>query len=265
MLINNANTQFYDMYKDLRNKVAVVTGASSGIGSAIAERLAKEKMQVIVNYYHEEEAAEQLVKKIESKKGKAIAAYADIKNEKDIKGLLETALNTFGDLDLWVNNAGLEKAFPSHEMPLAEWQFVIDTNLTGTFLGSKEALNYFLDKKKRGNIINISSVHEIIPRPYYVNYAVSKAGVRLLTQSLAIEYASTGIRINAIGPGGIDTPINSKDNDKPEESKSKRKIPMGYMGSPHDIANAVAWLASSESAYVTGTTIFVDGGLLLYP
>jgi len=254
------------MYNELKGKTCVVTGASSGIGMAIAERFAKEGMNVVISYFHEEEAAHKLVEKIKEQNGNAIAVRVDVKKEDDIIQLLELTIQTYKDLDVWVNNAGMQKAFSSHEMPLEEWQAVIDTNLTGVFLGAKHAIDYFLKEKKRGNIINISSVHEIIPRPTYVHYAASKGGVKLLTQTLAREYASKGIRVNAIGPGGIDTPINKDSLSDPQQRKEdEEKIPLGYIGSPQEIANVAAWLASNESSYVTGTTIYADGGLLLYP
>jgi len=254
------------MYNDLKGKTAVVTGASSGIGMAIAERFAAEGMNVVVNYYHEEEPARELVERIKSENGNAIAIQADVKDEQDVVRLLDFTLGTYKCLDVWVNNAGMQKPFSSHKMPLEEWQAVIDTNLTGVFLGAKHAIDYFLRQNRRGNIINISSVHEIIPRPTYVHYAASKGGVKMLTQTLAREYASRGIRVNAIGPGGIETPINSESISDPEQrKKDEEKIPLGYIGSPHEIANVAAWLASSESSYVTGTTIYADGGLLLYP
>jgi len=254
------------MYSDLKGKTGVVTGSSSGIGEAIAERFAKEGMKVIVNYFHDEDSAQEIVNKIKKKKGEAVAIHADITKEKDVAGLLSAAIDIYGDMDVWVNNAGKQKPFSSHKMPLKEWQSVIDTNLTGVFLGAREAINYFLEKKKKGNVINISSVHEVIPWPSFVHYAASKGGVKLLTQTLAMEYASKGIRVNAIGPGGIDTPINAKSLSNPEQRKEDEKmIPMGYIGSPDEIANVAAWLASNQSSYVTGTTIFADGGLLLYP
>lgn len=254
------------MYNELKGKTGVVTGSSSGIGAAIAERFAKEGMNVVINYYHNEEGAEDVVKKINQAGGAAIAVRADVKTEKGLSELLNAALDTFGDIDVWVNNAGMQNAVPSHKMKLDEWQSVIDTNLTGVFLGSREALKYFLSKKKKGNIINISSVHEIIPRPSYVHYAASKGGVKLLTHTLALEYGAKGIRVNAIGPGGIDTPINEQNNaDSEKRKKDEKKIPLGYIGSPEEIANVAVWLASDESSYVTGTTIYADGGLLLYP
>lgn len=254
------------MYDDLKGKTGVVTGSSSGIGMAIAERFAKEGMNVVVNYYHDEESARELVERIKEQDGQAIAIKADMTKEDDVTRLLEFTIGTYGDVDVWVNNAGKQNSYSSHKLPLEEWQSVIDTNLTGVFLGAREAINYFLQRKKKGIIINVSSVHEIIPRPTYVHYAASKGGVRMLTRTLAREYASRGIRVNAIGPGGIDTPINKESIlDTEQKEEDEKKIPLGYIGLPEEIANVAAWLASSEASYVTGTTIYADGGLLLYP
>ncbi len=254
------------MYDDLKGKVAVVTGASSGIGAAIIARFVKEGMKVVINYLREKDVADEMVRIIKKNHGDAIAIQGNIDKEKDNIILAKAAIDAFGDLDVWVNNAGHEKPFATHEMPLSEWQSVIDTNLTGVFLGSREALRYFVDKEKKGNIINMSSVHELIPWPTFAHYAASKGGVKLLTQTMAMEYAPMGIRINAIGPGAIDTPINSEKFADPDQRESVESlIPLGYIGTAHEIANVAAWLASAESSYVTGATIFADGGMTLYP
>lgn len=250
------------MYEDLKGKIAVVTGSSSGIGEAIARRFAKEGMKIVINYFHEEKEADKIVEDIKRDGGEAIAVHGDVKKEKDIANLLSAALYAFGDLDVWVNNAGKQKPFDSHKMPLKEWQSVIDTNLTGTFLGSREALNYFLKKKKRGSIINISSIHENVPFLSYVHYTASKGGVKQLTKTLALEYGPKGIRVNAIAPGAIETPINQESFSDPEERKNEEEsIPLRYIGNPDEIANVAAWLASKEASYVTGTTLYADGGL----
>lgn len=254
------------MYKDLKGKVAIVTGASSGIGAAIIDRYVKEGMCVVINYFHDRDAAEMMVKFFKKKGAQAIAVQGDVTKEADVANLVTMAVDTFGDLDVWINNAGFEKPFATHEMPLKDWQAVIDTNLTGVFLGSREALKYFMDKKKNGSIINISSVHEVIPWPNFAHYAASKGGVKLLTQTMAMEYASKGIRINSIAPGAIDTPINADKFADPEQRSSvEDMIPMGYIGQDHEVANVAAWLASNEASYVTGASIFVDGGMTLYP
>ncbi len=250
------------MYEDLKGKVAVVTGSSSGIGAAIVHRFIKEGMKVVINYYHEEEKSNEMVEQIKRNGGEAIAVYGDVKKEKDVFNLLSAALYAFGGLDIWVNNAGKQKPFDSHKMPLKEWQSVIDTNLTGTFLGSREALNYFLKKKKKGCIINISSIHETVPFLSYVHYTASKGGIKQLTKTLALEYGSKGVRVNAIAPGAIDTPINKENLADPKErEREEAGIPLRYIGTPDEIANVAAWLASEEASYVTGTTIFADGGL----
>lgn len=254
------------MYNDLKDKVAIITGSSSGIGKAIAERFAKEGMKVVINYFHHKEDAEKLAQEINNKNSEAILVYADVKKEDDIKNLLAQALDKFGKLDVWVNNAGTQKPFPSHELPLDEWQSVIDTNLTSVFLGSRTALEYFISKNIKGSIINISSIHQKVPWAQYVHYAASKGGIKLLTETLALEYGKKGIRVNAIAPGGIDTPINEKNMEDPRQKEEDEKmIPLGYIGYPEEIANVAAWLASNESSYVTGATIFADGGLSLHP
>ena len=254
------------MYKDLKDKVVVITGAASGIGAAIVDRLAKEKCKIVINYFKEKKVAEEMVKIIKNKKGDAIAVYGDVGNEKDIKNLMAEGIKAFGEVDIWINNAGHETPYPTHEMPLEAWESVINTNLTGVFLGAREALRHFIETNKKGNIINISSVHEVIPWPRFAHYAASKGGVKLLTQTIAMEYAEKGIRINSIAPGAIDTPINADKFADPEQRDSvEGLIPMGYIGSAHEVANIAAWLASSEASYVTGTSIMVDGGMTLYP
>lgn len=254
------------MYQDLSGKVAVVTGGSGGLGAAICRRLADEQVSLIIHYHSNEKAANQIVDDIVSKGGKAVAFQGDIAEEVTVQKLIDCAVKNFKKLDIFVNNAGIESPSPSHEMTLENWQKVIGINLTGYFLGSRGALAYFIKNNIKGNIINLSSVHEIIPWPTFVHYAASKGGLRMMTQTLALEYAKQGIRVNAIGAGAINTPINKEkmqDHDKKAELESM--IPMGYIGEPDSIANAAAWLASEQSEYVTGITLFVDGGLTLYP
>ncbi|BDH43968.1 glucose-1-dehydrogenase [Salmonella enterica subsp. enterica serovar Choleraesuis] len=254
------------MYKDLTGKVAIVTGASKGIGAEIAHRFGREGVNVIVNYHSDKEGADQVVEDILSYGSKAVAVQGDMANEESAQRLLDAALHYFGKLDIFVNNAGMEVPAPSHEMTLENWQRVIDVNLTGYFLGARVALKYFVDHGIKGNIINMSSVHEQIPWPTFAHYAASKGGVKLLNQTLALEYAPLGIRVNAIGPGAINTPINKEKMNDPEKKAALEKmIPMGYAGEPNVVSNAAAWLASSESSYVTGITLFVDGGMTLYP
>ncbi|MTT32715.1 glucose 1-dehydrogenase [Terrilactibacillus sp. BCM23-1] len=254
------------MYKDLEGKVAVVTGASKGIGRAIATRYGQEKMKVVVTYRSGEEEAHQIVDEIKQAGGEAIPFRADVSKEEDVIALIKAAVDTFGTIDVMVNNAGMEIPSPSHEMSLDNWNKVINVNLTGVFLGCREALKYMVEHDIKGTIINMSSVHQQIPWPLFVHYASSKGGVKLLTQTLAMEYAPKGIRVNAIGPGAIDTPINAeKFKDPKVKADVESMIPMGKIGEPEEISNVAAWLASKEASYVTGITLFADGGMTLYP
>lgn len=254
------------MYQDLAEKVAVVTGGSKGIGNAIARRLAAEKMAVVINYHSDKEGAEETVAELEKAGGKAVAVHADVGTEEGIQALLDAAVFKFGGLDLWVNNAGMENQVSTHELSLEDWNKVINVNLTGVFLGSKAAINHFLETGKKGNIINLSSVHEVIPWPTFAHYTASKGGVKMFTKTIAMEYAHKGIRVNAIAPGAIKTPINAEKFDDPTEKETTlNMIPINSLGEPEDVAAAAAWLASTESKYVTGTSLFVDGGMSLYP
>ena len=230
------------MYGELHGKVAVVTGAATGLGLFITLRYILEGMNVVADYVGE------LPKEFEDVQAKHADRVkfvkADVSNEEDIKALAETALKEFGHVDIWVNNAGVEASFPTIDMPLKEWQRVIDVNLNGVFLGSRESLRIFIDQKIKGSIINMSSVH----------------------QTIALEYAEYGIRANCIAPGAINTPINAEKFSDPEQLKQTTSmVPMGIIGKPNQVAAAAAWLASDESSYVTGTTLFVDGGMSLYP
>ena len=254
------------MYADLTGKVAIITGSSKGIGAEIAERFGREGINVVVNYNSDKSGAERIVKNIIAAGSKAVAVQGDMSREESAQLLVDTAINHFGRLDIMVNNAGMEVPAASHEMTLDNWQRIIDVNLTGYFLGARAALKYFVDNGVKGNIINLSSVHEQIPWPTFAHYAASKGGVKLLNQTLALEYAPLGIRINAIGPGAINTPINKDKMNDPEQKAALEKIiPMGYAGEPEVVSNAAAWLASEQSSYVTGITLFVDGGMTLYP
>ncbi|TDM12062.1 glucose 1-dehydrogenase [Macrococcus lamae] len=254
------------MYNDLKDKVALVTGGSSGIGKAIVERFAKEGMKVAVNYHSDAEEAEKIVNKIKAQGGEAIAIKADTTKEEEFLAMFKTTIDTFGALHVMVNNAGIQKDIVSHEMTTEQFDQVMNVNLRGTFIGCREALKQFMKQKYKGNIINISSVHEIIPWPHYAQYCASKGGVKLLTQSLAMEYARVQIRINNIAPGSVDTPINAENFETEEKKKGAEDfVPMGYVAEPEEMANIAAFLASRESKYITGQTIVSDGGLSLYP
>ncbi|NVY96730.1 glucose-1-dehydrogenase [Lactobacillus sp. DCY120] len=254
------------MYADLQDKIAVVTGAATGIGSAIARRFGQEKMAVVVNYHRQAEAAQKVVDQIEASGGRAVAVKADISTEAGNQKLLTATQEHFGGLDVWVNNAGLEIKQATHEVSLADWQKVLDVNQTGTFLGARSALQYFRDHQQAGNIINLSSVHEQIPWPTFASYAAAKGAVKLFTQTIAMEYAADQIRVNALGPGAISTPINAEKLADPKQyQQTVAMIPMKRVGKPEEVAAGAAWLASAESSYVTGITLFIDGGMTLYP
>jgi len=254
------------MYNDLENKAVVITGASTGLGRAMSIRFGQEKAKVVINYFSDKEEAEEVKNEVEKAGGEAIIVQGDVTKEEDVIRLVQTAIAHFGTLHIWVNNAGVENASPSHKLSLEDWEKVIKTNLTGAFLGSREALKYFVDHQIEGNIINMSSVHEQIPWPTFVHYAASKGGMKMLTETLALEYAPKKIRVNSIGPGAINTPINAEKFADPLQRKDvESMIPLGYIGEPEEIAAVAAWLASDESSYVTGITLFADGGMTKYP
>ncbi len=254
------------MYTELVGKTAIVTGGSKGIGAAIAQRFGAEKMNVVVNYFSDSKGANEAVRAIEEAGGKGLAVQANVGDEAGVQKLLNAAIKAFGGIDVWVNNAGVENRSATHELSLDDWNRIITTNLTGVFLGSKIALKYFTDKDKKGNIINISSVHEQIPWPGFAHYAASKGGVKLFTETIAMEYAKRNIRVNNIGPGAINTPINAeKFADPAQYEETASMVPMHRIGNPEEVSAVAAWLASDESSYVTGITLFVDGGMTLYP
>jgi glucose 1-dehydrogenase len=257
----------------LLGQTALVTGASSGIGRAIAMCLADAGADVVVNWVADEDAAREVVSGIESRGRRALAIHADVSSEPDVAAMFETAIGRFGTLDIVVPNAGLQRDAKVHELSLAAWQKVIDVNLTGQFLCARAAVREFLRRGPRpeisralGKIVCISSVHEVIPWAGHVNYAASKGGVLLMMKSLAQELAPHRIRVNSVCPGAIRTPINRQAWDTPDALSSLLTlIPYGRIGEPEDIGRAVAWLASDDSDYVTGTSLFVDGGMTLYP
>ncbi len=259
--------------KLLTKQKALVTGASSGIGKAVAIYLAQEGADVVVNYASSEDAAKAVVDEIKANGGNAIAIKADVSQEDQVQAMFQHMFDAFGTIDILVNNAGLQQDASFDEMTLAQWNKVIAVNLTGQFLCAREAVREF---KRRGvvpevscaagKIISISSVHEVIPWAGHVNYAASKGGVMLMTKSVAQEVAPYRIRVNSVGPGAIRTPINIEAWNSPEAYAELMKlIPYKRIGEPEDIARAVAWLASDDADYVHGVTLFVDGGMTLYP
>lgn len=257
------------MYQDLSGKVAVVTGSSSGLGYAIAERFLKEGMKVVINHHRDasKPSADELAGKFNTgDTPKAVVVQADVSEEQDVEKLYNAAIENFGGVDVWVNNAGMELKSPSHEVSFEDWEKQIKVNLTGVFLGSKHALAHFVKEDKKGVIINLSSVHERIPWPTFAAYAATKGGVKLYSETIALEYAHRGIRVNCIAPGAIETPINAEKFDDPKQrAQTESMIPMHVLGNPEQVSATAAWLASDESSYVTGHSLFVDGGMSLYP
>lgn len=259
--------------KLLEGQSAIVTGASSGIGEGIAKAFAMAGARVVVNYSSGKAKADKVVEDIRQKGGEAFSIKADVSNENEVIAMFEKAISHFGTVDILVNNAGIQKDKAFHEMTLEEWNKVIAINLTGQFLCAREAVKEFLRRgivparsQSAGKIICISSVHEVIPWAGHANYAASKGGVMMLMKTIAQEYASLRIRVNSIGPGAIRTPINHAAWQTPHAYRNLLKlIPAKRIGEVEDIGRAAVWLASDESEYVNGTTLFVDGGMLLYP
>lgn len=259
--------------KILEGQVAVVTGASSGIGEGIAKALAGEGAKVAVNYSSSKQKAEKVVADILATGGEAFAIHADVSKEEEVTQMFSETISRYGTVDILVNNAGIQKDKAFHEMTLDEWNKVIAINLTGQFLCAREAIKEFMKRgvvlsrsKSAGKIICISSVHEVIPWAGHANYAASKGGVMMLMKTIAQEYAPLKIRVNSIGPGAIRTPINHAAWQTPAAYRNLLKlIPAKRIGEVDEIGRAAVWLASDESEYVNGVTLFVDGGMLLYP
>lgn len=257
----------------LAGQTAIVTGASSGIGKACAIGMGLAGANVVVNYAGNSQGAEEAVCIIQAAGGQAIAYKADVSKQDQVKAMFKMAVDTFGTVDILVNNAGLQKDAPFIDMSLVDWQFVLDVNLTGQFLCAQEAVREFKRRGARpeiskalGKIICMSSVHELIPWAGHVNYAASKGGVMLLMRSLAQELGPMKIRVNSVAPGAIKTPINRMAWETPEaEERLLKLIPYKRVGETADISNVCCWLASDESDYIHGATLFVDGGMTLYP
>ncbi len=257
----------------LNGQTAVVTGANSGIGKAIAIALGQAGANVVVNYVQGDAAAADVVDAITSAGRRAIAFKADVSNEAEVEAMFQAAIGQFGTVDILINNAGLQRDAPIDQMTLAQWNTVISVNLTGQFLCAREAIREF---KRRGvvdsvsvsagKIICVSSVHEVIPWGGHVNYAASKGGVMLMMKSIAQEVAPFRIRVNSICPGAIRTPINTEAWNTPEAYASLMTlVPYRRIGEPEDIGRIAAFLASDQADYITGASIFVDGGMTLYP
>lgn len=257
----------------LEGKNALVTGATSGIGRAIVARFSQEGAGVAINYRKDEGKAEETLKavqdicrSIEGYGCRSLTIQGDVSKENEVVRMFDEVVREWGRLDIVVSNAGIEKSSASHETTIEEFDETIAVNLRGAFLCAREAIKHFLSRGSGGVILNNSSVHEIIPKPKYLSYAVSKSGMSNLTKTLALEYANKGIRVNAVGPGAIITPINKAWIDDPaRRAEVERHIPVGRAGTPEEIAAVFAFLASDDASYITGQTIYVCGGLTLYP
>ncbi|SFU72224.1 glucose 1-dehydrogenase [Pustulibacterium marinum] len=261
------------MEKSLKNQVAIVTGGSSGIGKGVAIYLGKAGAKVAVNYHSDEEGANDTVNQIKEAGGEAFAIQADVADEASVEHMFDKVFETYENLDILVSNAGLQKDAAFENMELKDWNLVLNTILTGAFLCSQKAVKYFMKRgvvddvsKAAGKIVFMSSVHQEIPWAGHINYATAKGGLTEFMRTLSQEIAHKKIRVNSVAPGAIATPINEdvwKDDEKRKELL--KLIPYGRIGEPEDIAETVLWLVSDKSDYVNGTTIFVDGGMSLYP
>jgi glucose 1-dehydrogenase len=257
----------------LQGQKALITGASSGIGAAVAYYLAKAGAAVVVNYNSDRESAEKVVNDIQAVGGEAIAIQANIAKEDQVNAMFDQMFDKFGTIDILVNNAGIQKDAAFVDMTLEQWNLVLSVNLTGQFLCAQAATKEFLRRGIQpnvscaaGKIIFISSVHEVIPWAGHVNYAASKGGIDMFMKSIAQELAPHKIRVNSIAPGAIKTDINTEAWSTPEaEAELLKLIPYGRVGVPDDIGKAAVWLASDDSDYVHGETLFIDGGMMLYP
>jgi glucose 1-dehydrogenase len=258
--------------RGLKGKNVLVTGGTSGIGQAIAVRFAEFGANVAINYRSRPEDAaeteqqvEACVAKVQRMGVKDVIVRGDVSKEEDVVSLFEETVDKLGGLDVLINNAGIQISRPSHELSAADFDKVLGVNVRGAFLCAREAIKHFLGEEKPGVITNISSVHQKIPKPNYLGYSVSKGGMQNMTTTLALEYAGQGIRVNAVGPGATITPINRAWVDDPVKAEQVTShIPIPRPGTADEMAAVVCFLASDDAAYITGQTIFVDGGLTLY-
>jgi len=259
--------------RGLQGKNVLVTGGSSGIGQAIAVRFAEYGANVAINYLttpdeaaDTEEQLQVCLSKVQQEGVQDLLVQGDVSKEADVVRMVEETVDGLGSLDILVNNAGIQISRPSHELMNGDFDKVIDVNLRGSFMCAREAIKRFLDQDSGGSIINISSVHQVIPKPGYLGYSMSKGGMQNMTRTLALEYASNGIRVNGVGPGATITPINRAWVDDPEKAAQVAEhIPLRRAGTADEMAGVTCFLASDEAAYITGQTIFVDGGLTLFP
>jgi glucose 1-dehydrogenase len=246
---------------DLNGKVAIVTGAGSGIGYAIAERFASAGASICVNYLGYEDDAKALAQRLP----KAIAFKADISKMGEVQSMVDATVKELGSLDVLVNNAGVEKSMPFFDIDEATWDLMLDVNLKGAFLCAQACARAMRDSGRGGSIVNISSVHEDVPFPDFTPYSASKGGLRMMMRNAALELAPHRIRVNNVAPGAIATPINAKTLNDPEKVATlQRIIPLQRVGRPEEVAEVALFLASDASSYVTGSTYYVDGGMVRY-
>ena len=249
----------------LKDKVALVTGAGSGIGYAIAERMAAEGARVCINYFGYEDEAKQLAQRLSEGNGKAIAVKADVSDRAQVQAMADQCVKELGGIDVLVNNAGIEKAVPFLDLDDDTWNRIVSVDLKGVFLCTQIAGRAMRDQGRGGAVVNISSIHEDFTFPGYTPYCAAKGGVRMLMRNVAVELAQYGIRCNNVAPGAIATPINTATLHDPEKMHElARIIPLGRMGKPEEVAAITAFLASDEASYVTGSTYYVDGGMVRY-
>jgi glucose 1-dehydrogenase len=247
----------------LEQKVAIVTGAGTGIGRAIALRFAQEGAAVVIDYVGKPDNAAEVVQQITGAGGKALAVEADVSQQDQVQHLVDQTVQKFDRLDILVNNAGVETKIPFLEIPFDVWSRTIAIDLTGPFLCAQAAAKRMVGQGGGGRIINISSVHEDMPMPTNSAYCAAKGGLRMFMRTICVELAPHGITVNNIGPGAIDTPMDAPLKAHPEMMKTLlAEIPVGRMGKPEEIAGLATYLASDEAGYVTGSTYFIDGGML---
>jgi glucose 1-dehydrogenase len=258
--------------RGLKGKNVLITGASSGIGEATVIRFGEEGANVAISYHSGEDRAkkiEQSFKKscdlMEKSGCKTLLVKADVSKLSEVKKMFKQVLDSWGWIDILINNAGIQKQAPSHEMSLDDFMQVISVDLIGPYYCCREAIKHFLSRKGSGIILNNSSVHQLIPKPEFISYSLAKGSIDNLTRTLALEYADRNIRVNTVAPGAILTPINPWRKDPKAKKEVESHIPMGRAGESEEIASVFAFLASDDASYITGQTIFVDGGLTLYP
>ncbi len=247
----------------LKDKVAIVTGGDTGIGKAIVLAFARDGASIVIDYYGDSAPATALVGEVERLGARAVAYSADVSNPRDVEALLAATVDAYGGVDILVNNAGIEQKYPFLETSFELFRKVIDINLAGTWLCSQAAAKQMVEQKRGGRIINISSVHEDLAMPTNAPYCASKGGVRMLMRTIALELAKDAITVNNVAPGAVDTPMDADlEKDASEMATLTGEIPLGRMAKPNEIAGLVVFLASEAAAYITGSTSFIDGGML---